>query len=348
MTFLFSSISAVVAFGLNLAVVPESRDEKETPVDWIGGALVTVGLFGLVYAIMEYPTYGVTEPAILVALVGGCASLALFVWWQLRTPNPMLDVRLFRVPELGLSALAIILVFFAMMGAFFGMSQMLQLVMDYSPLAASFAMIPMMLPMLFLAPIVPTIVERVGTKWTVVPGLLIVAGGLVLMSLWPVDLAYWQVLGGVLVMSAGMALTMTPATNLMMSSVPVNRSGMGSALNDTTRELGGALGIAVLGSMLSSRYTDNISDAVAGLPQEAAAFASASLGGALEVAAQVGEAGQALAYAAKQAFMDGMSAAMIVGSVIASIAAALFVFGMRNREHNPEQTPKRADTSGGP
>lgn len=330
-TFVLSGVVALAAIAGNRLVVPESRDQTGAAVDWTGGALATLGLGGVVYAIMEAPSHGLSDPLIMTALIVGLVSLATFIWWELRVEHPLLDVRMFWAPSLGFSTLAITLTFFALMGAFFGLSQVFQLVMGYSALASSFAFLPVMLPMIIISPFVPRVVSKIGTKWTVAPGLALVAIGFILIANWPTVPSYWQVLGSMGVMVLGMVFAMTPATNMMMAAVPKHRSGMGSALNDTTRELGAALGIAVLGSMVSSGYTENISAALVGLPQEVGEIASRSLGGAVAIAEQMGEAGEPLLTAAREAFMSGNSAAMLIAAGIAFAASLIVAIGLPNR-----------------
>ncbi len=330
-TFVFSGVVALAAIVTNRIVVPESRDETGAAVDWLGGALATISLGGIVYAIMEAPSHSLSDPLILTALIVGLVSLGGFIWWELRAEHPLLDVRMFLAPSLGFSTLAITLPFFALMGAFFGLSQVFQLVMGYTALASSFAFLPVMLPMIIISPFVPRVVSRIGTKWTVAPGLALVAVGFVLIGNWPTVPSYWHVLGSMGLMVLGMVFAMTPATNMMMAAVPKHRSGMGSALNDTTRELGAALGIAVLGSMVSSGYTENITAALVGLPAEVADVASRSLGGAVAVAEQLGEAGEPLLAAAREAFMTGNSTAMLVAAGIAFCASLIVAIGLPNR-----------------
>jgi EmrB/QacA subfamily drug resistance transporter len=334
--FIFGAILAVAALAVNHVLVPESKDELGNPVDWVGGALITAALVGIVYAIIEAPSAGMSDPWVAAALTVGSLSLAAAIWQQLRSASPLLDMRLFRRPVFGFSALAVTLTFFAMMGAFFGMSQIFQLVMGYGVFTSAIAFFPVMLPMMFLAPYVPKVVDRIGTKWTVAPGLVLVAAGFLYMSRWPVDVQYWQFLIGMGIIVIGMAFEMTPATNMMMAAVPKNRSGMGSAMNDTTRELGGALGIAVLGSVISSGYTRNIADIASTLPDAARGAAEASLAAALSVAEQMGAAGDGLAQQAREAFMSGTSDAMLVSAIISIVAAALIGVFLPNRASNGE------------
>lgn len=331
-TFIFGAILAVFSVFANQVLVPETKDELRNPVDWAGGALITTALVGIVYAIIEAPSAGLSNPWVATSLVVGSLSLVAFVWQQLRSPSPLLDMSLFRRRAFGLSALAVTLTFFAMMGAFFGMSQIFQLAMGYGVFLSAIAFFPVMLPMMILAPMVPKIVDRIGTRWTVTPGLVLVSGGFLFMSQWPVEVQYWQFLVGMGTVVVGMALVMTPATNMMMSAVPKNRSGMGSAMNDTTRELGGALGVAVLGSMISSGFTRNITDVAAGLPDSVRGLAESSLATALAVADQMGDHGAVFAQQAREAFMNGTSDAMLASSIIALVAAVLIGALLPNRE----------------
>jgi DHA2 family integral membrane protein (MFS transporter) len=170
---------------------------------------------------------------------------------------------------------------------------------------------------------VPKIVNRIGVARVVPLGLSSVALGLVLFSMLGVDTVIWYVYGPILLLAAGMALTMTPLTTLIMSAVPVTKAGVGSAMNDTTRELGGALGVAVLGSLVTSTYTSSISDAVSGLSAADQAAAESGLVGAFGVAQRLGAGGSELVHAAQQAFVDGMGVAALTGAAVVAGAAVI-------------------------
>jgi MFS-type transporter involved in bile tolerance (Atg22 family) len=182
-------------------------------------------------------------------------------------------------------------------------------------------MLPLMMIMILVSPFVPNIVKKFGTRWTVSTGLALVSIAFVVMSQWPTVPDYGNIIGGMAIMMVGMALTMTPATTMMMSAVPRNRAGMGSAMNDTTRELGGALGIAVLGSVLGSVYSEEVIRGLGRLPAEAREVAENSLAGALAIAEKLGPMGTPLVDAAKEAWMNGLSEAMLIAAGIVAVAA---------------------------
>ncbi|MDN4476600.1 MFS transporter [Demequina sp. SYSU T00192] len=337
--FLLGAVFGVASLVVAARIVPESVDEKRTPVDWLGGALITAALAGLVYTIMEVPSHGWDDSLTVVAAAGGAVALALFLVRETRARFPMIDLTLFRRARFSLSVVSVTLTFFAMMGAFFGMTQIFQLVMGYDALTTSLAFIPSMLPMMIVGPMIPRLVEKVGTRWTVVPGLGIIAGGFLLMTTWPTVPSYWDFLIAMSIVTLGMAMVMTPATNMLMSSVPRNRSGMGSAMNDTTRELGASLGIAVLGSMIANAYTDNIASVARDLPAQAAGAVQDSLAGAIAVTSQMGEGGEAIAEAARAAFMDANQHAMLISAIIAGVTAVVMLVALPRGERSLSAEP---------
>lgn len=273
------------------------------------------------YGIIEIPSHGLFSNDVMAGLILGAIGLGSFVWWQLKTEHPMLDMKLFSRAAFSVAALSVTLVFFALMGIFFSMSQVFQLIIGYGPFESSLRMLPLMMLMMLVSPFVPNIVRKFGTRWTVTTGLVLVTIAFIIMSQWPTIPTYGNILASMAVMMAGMALTMTPATTMMMSAVPRNRAGMGSAMNDTTRELGGALGIAVLGSVLGSTYSDEIKGSIGQLPAEVQEVAENSLAGALMIAEKLGPVGAALIDGAKEAWMNGLSAAMLIAAGIVAVAA---------------------------
>ncbi|OYW85646.1 hypothetical protein B7Z17_01940 [Candidatus Saccharibacteria bacterium 32-49-10] len=218
---------------------------------------------------------------------------------------------------------------------FFSMSQLMQLVMGYSPLEASLLTVPLMLPMMFIGPFIPNVVKKFGARMTISVGLLLTAIAFAYMSTWTKDMTYWHLFGTMIVMMLGISAAMTPGTNILMASVPRNRSGMGSAMNDTTRELGGALGVAVLGAVLSATYEKEIRETAANFVGPIKEGLESSLAVALNVAEQLGPAAQSVSDAAMDAFMSGVSQAAIIGAAII-FASAVIAFVWLPKTHKAD------------
>ena len=220
-----------------------------------------VGIFGLVYGITEVPSKGILDGTVLAGLLIGLASLAVFVVWERRSASPLLDINLFHNRAFSVSSLTLTLAFLAMSAIFFTISQLpSSLILGMSPLTASLLMLPIMIPFPVLAPVIPNIVEKIGNRYTIITGLALITVSFLVISAWTIDTTYLGMLPAMLVMITGVSLAMTPSTNILMASVPKNRSGMGSAMNDTTRELGCSLGVALFGAILSAVYVSNIAE----------------------------------------------------------------------------------------
>jgi len=321
-------------------LVPRTADPDHARLDPLGGLLSTVGLVALVYSIIEAPSHGWLSGSTLSIGGAGIITLALFVWWELRIKHPMLDVRLFKRPAFGISSLSLTMVFFALQGMFFSFSLFLQLIHGYSPLSSSVRLLPIAATLTFAAPLSTPLAKRFGKRKVVSSGMLIVAIGTLLLSRVGITSSYLQLVSSMVVLAVGMGLAMSPTTDLLMSAVPKARAGMGSAMNDTTRELGGALGIAVLGSVLASQYGSKIATAIAGLPEAAKQAAASSLAGAMAVGNQIGgTAGNSLISAAKDAWMSGFHASQIIGAAIITVAAIVAFIGLPDRSEDaiPEE-----------
>ena len=242
---------------------------------------------------------------------GAAIVLVAFCFWELRNRHPMLDLHLFQNPRFAVSSGGITLVFFAMFGTFFMLAQYLQGVLGYSPLGAAVRLLPISFVMMVVAPQTPKLVARFGADKIGTAGCCLVAIGLVGVALFHVDTPYLQLVITMCFLAAGMAMTMTPMTTQLMAAVPRNRAGMGSATNDTTRELGGALGVAVLGSLLASQYTSGVAvGRRRAARRRCSEVAEGSLGGVLgliDAGAIPAEQVADLLDAAKGAFVDGLT-----------------------------------------
>lgn len=314
----------VVALVAGAVLVPKSRHPDRVPLDPVG-ALLSVGMIGsLVYAVIEAPVYGWTDPLILAGFAVAAVLLAAFVAWELRHDHPMLDVRLFRTGGFTGGSLAIAMMFFGMFGLFFLLTQYLQLVRGYTALQAGIRTLPFALAMMVAAPSSAHLAARFGTRRVVTGGMVTAGTGMALLALTAgVGSSYLLLAVCLVVLASGMGLTMAPATATIMASLPHEKAGVGSATNDTNRELGGALGVAVIGSLASTLYASSVRDALPSLPTDLGDRVASSLSEALRVASEAGVDGGAVVSAARLAFVDAMSWALGLGAVVILVGAVV-------------------------
>jgi EmrB/QacA subfamily drug resistance transporter len=342
---------AIIAVTLGVFFVPESKDPSAPQLDPLGAALSIIGLGALLFAIIEGPSNGWGSSTVITAFVIGIVGVVAFIVWELHTDHPMLDMSFFKNPRFTAANLAITLTFFAMFGSMFLMTQYWQFVHGYSPLEAGIRLIPFAMVMMVTAPLSARLVETAGTKVIVTVGLLIVTVALLLLSFIEVHTGYWTVIGAMCLMAAGMGLTMAPATESVMGSLPREKAGVGSAVNDTTRQMGGALGVAIIGTMVASVYSSGISSIAGafGLSAGQVTAAKGSLGSALTIA---GDPNSGLAdpggfaEAAKGHFVDGLSSGLRVGAVIVLIAAVVAFKFLPAFAKDPLAHPEQADADG--
>jgi EmrB/QacA subfamily drug resistance transporter len=342
--FLVNVPLVIAALALGRVLVPESSDPAAPPLDVRGFALSTAGLTALVWAIIEAPDRGWTDLLVLGAFAGAIVVLGAFARWQLRAAYPMLDVRLFRNRRFSASSLAISLAFFALFGMMFFITQYLQLILGYSALEAGVRTLPVAAGLVIAGPLSARLAGAAGTKRVVAGGLFTVGIGLALLGFADADSGYGIAAASLAVLGFGMGCAMAPATDAIMGSLPLAKAGVGSAVNDATRITGGALGVAVLGSLLSSGYRGGMEDAVAGLPAPAADAAQESLAGGAAVAARAGgDTGRQLLSVAQDAFIGGMHTAAILaaGIAVAGSLVALLWLPAREARAEAEETRER-------
>ena len=315
----------LTALALGAFIVPTSRDPAHGRIDPLGALLSFFGLTSLLFGIIEGPAKGWTAPIVIGSFVIAAVLLTSFLLWERHTTHPMLDLTVFRNRRFSAGSGTITLVFFAMFGSLLLMTQYWQLVHGYSPLEAGIRLLPYAATMMIVAPLSARLVERQGTKRIVTLGLVLVATGLTLLSTIASDSPYPLVIGYFVVMAAGMGMTMAPATESVMGSLPRAKAGVGSAINDTTRQVGGALGVAVIGSVVTSVYSKRIVDlaGVFGLSGPQEATAESSLGAAQQVGASLGGQADAFVQAANDSFVDAMSVGLRVGVVVIVFAAVM-------------------------
>jgi EmrB/QacA subfamily drug resistance transporter len=327
----------VVALAATVIVVPHSREHGEAGFDVYGAVLSALAAGGLVLGIQEGPERGWTHPITIAGLTIGIVAAAAFVRIELRRDHPLLDVRLFRHRGLATGSVNLFVIFGLMFALFLVVVQLLQAVFGYSALRAATGLLPMAVLMMPLSTVAPTIAHRIGYRRTVVTGMLLVAAGMALLAaLADVDRGYLSVVPGLVVLAVGVGLAMSPSTTAITASLPVEKQGVASALNDTAREMGAALGIALFGSILNARYRANISDAAAALPPELAEPVRAGIGGALAVAGQLGPEGSALLEASRNAWIEGMRPTMWLAAAIALTTAGYTAWSAIHAAPGPE------------
>ena len=330
--FLVNVPIVIVAIVAVIILVPDSRDEHAPRLDVAGTLLSTVGLVGLLYGIIEGPSAGWTDPKVVGGFVLAVVLLTGFVFWERHTDHPILDIGFFANPRFTAASVAVTLVFFAMFGTLFFVSQYLQFVLGYSALRSGAALLPVAVALMIAAPLSARLVARIGTKLVVTIGLLLVAAALLLFSTISVDSGY-PLIGAVLVIiGVGMGLAIAPATDSIMGSLPREKAGVGSAMNDTTREIGGALGVAIMGSLTAAAYTSNIvaSQGFSALQKASPAAAEAvkeSVGNAAIAAEKFpASVAHAITLAADTAFVDALGQTVVIAAIVAFLGAAVAFF----------------------
>jgi EmrB/QacA subfamily drug resistance transporter len=334
--FLLNVPVAAVALVLGFRYVPESRDPKPGAFDLLGAGLSITTLGTLVYGIIEAPSRGWTSPFILGCFAAAAALGTAFVKWELRTAEPMLNLSFLRNPRFGMGSLAISLASFSLFGAIFAMTQFLQDAHGYSALEAGAAMVPLAAGLVVGAVSSIKLVKRFGTTVIVMAGLVGLGNLLVSALMWKYDMPYWPLGLWFFFAAVNMGWVMGPSTESVMGSVPAEKSGVASAMNDVTRQVGGSLGTAIIGSLISSLYASRVTDAASSLPNGAQAAAEDSIGKAHSIAAALPTAeGASLAQAASVAYTDALGIGFAIAA-IAAIAAGLAVWRWLPARHADE------------
>jgi len=320
----------VALIGLITAVwlVPNSKNPTATRPDLVGAGLSILGLGLLLWGIIEAPGRGWSSPLIMGALATAAVAITVFIVWERRIDHPMLPLRFFSNRRYSAAIAALALVLFALLGMFFLMTQYLQFVLGFSALEAGVRIAPVALALLLIAPLSVVVARRIGTKVVVGTGLVLIATGLGLLSGTTVAATYGDCIGPFLILGVGVALALAPCTESVMGSLPIEEAGVGSATNDTAMQIGGALGVGVLGTALTLRYQHLVAPAVAhaGVPAAVQKLIESSLGAALAVAQHApGRQGKALAVLARHAFVSGMDLALVIATVVVAVAAVLVV-----------------------
>jgi EmrB/QacA subfamily drug resistance transporter len=328
-------VLAGIAFIGTVWFVPESADKDAPALDVTGALLAVVGLVAVVYAVIEAPTAGWLGAQTLLVAGLGLLVLVGFVAFELRRAHPMLDPRIFAHRGLSAGSLSIFVQFFAFFGFIFLVLQYLQIVRGESALIAAISMLPLAVSMIPVSRLAPRLSARLGSRQVCVAGLLLMTAALVVLAQLDADNSYWLLAGGLVVLGAGMGAAMTPATSAITSALPTGQQGVASAMNDLSRELGGALGIAVIGSIMTAVYRGHLT--LPGVPAAIADKARDSL-------ALAAHAGGQVAQQANSAFIQGIHVALLASAGSTLLAALGVTLLLPRRDHIANATdPQRAE-----
>jgi Na+/melibiose symporter-like transporter len=343
---------ALVAVVLVTLLCPSSKEAHSRPLDPLGSLLSVAGFGALLYGIIEGPEKGWGSVHSIGAFAVAVVALVCFVLWERRSAHPMLDVRFFSIPRFGAGALGVTITFLAMFSMFFVIAQYLQTVRGYSPLRGGIATLPFAVTMIAISPRGPALGARFGTKRVVLTGMVMMPVGLLLLSTATETSPYLLIAASLVIMSVGPALAIPTLSTGIVLSLPMDKAGVGSAVNDTTREVGGAIGIAVIGSILNAQYRSGIASTLAQLPPAAAPVASAAQHGVSALADVVNKAPdtpgldglvpqlQQLLGVAKHEFVGGMHVGLRVS------AAVVFATGLVLAKWFPSAQPTAPGHSG--
>ncbi len=332
--FLVNVPICALGFVFMLWLVPNSKDPHAKKPDVVGAVLSTGGMSLLLWGIIDAPSATWGSPSILAAVTGGVGVLVAFVAWERRSDHPMIELSLFRSRRFSGAVLAMGLVIFALMGGLFLLTQFLQFSLGYSAFGTGMRIAPIALVLLVMAPLSILADRKFGSKPVVFAGLCLVAAGFGMLSFTSVHGGYVQALPAFLVIGTGVGLVFAPCTESVMGSVPLERAGVGSATNSASLQVGGAAGVAVLGSALNSRYQHTLSPVLqhAHVPQSVASVVDGSLGGAMAVAARVGgQLGAELTTTARGAFTSGLDLSVTIAALVVGAAALAVLVWLPNR-----------------
>ncbi|MEV2214578.1 MFS transporter [Streptomyces sp. NPDC050997] len=336
--FLINVPIVIAALALMLWLVPDSRDPNPGRIDPVGVVLSVVGLVLLVYGIIKGGQLAdFTDATVLATIGAGLAVLVAFVVFEKRSDHPSIDVTYFKDKVFSAAIAAIALVFFALMGVTFFSVFYTQSVRGYSPLQTGLLMLPLAAAQLIFAPRARLVVDRFGYRATTTAGMLVIAAMLAAFATLEADTPIWLLEVVFFFMGTGMAHIMTPVSVVIMQALPREKAGSASALSNTFRQVGGALGIAVLGSVLSTAYRGGIEDRLGSLPADLRHTAGESIEATLGVAAKLGPRGQALIDPANDAFLHAMHVTALWGAGVAVVGAIVVAVYLPGKPPAPQK-----------
>jgi len=340
--FLINVPIAVLGVACALRLIPDSKNPAALPPDVVGALMSIAGLGLVLWSLIEAPVRGWSSPRVIAAGLGGLAVLVAFVVWERASSHPMLNIAFFRRRRFSAAVCSVGLVMFGLFGALFVLTQYLQLSLGYSALQAGVRVLPAAGAIAVIAPVSTAAVRAIGTRFTVAAGLLIIAVGLWQLSTASTATTYAGILPGMILLGVGAALTIPAATESVMGSLPGGHTGVGAATNGAFLQTGGALGVAVIGSLLNTRYQDHVTSALASshiaIPHAVLETILGSLAGALAVAGRVGGLlGTALTQLARSSFISGMDLGLATGACVAAAGCVIALIALPSRARNHQE-----------
>ncbi|MFE6487299.1 MFS transporter [Streptomyces sp. NPDC057757] len=353
-TFLINVPIAAVAVVGALILVPPSKAQGMGRIDYVGGLLSIVSIGSLVYATIEGPHFGWGAGPVAAAVVAA-VGLVAFVAWELRHPHPMLDVRRFRMRPFTGSMIAVLFFFFGTFGAIYYSTQYLQFILGYDALETGVRLLPLAGAVFLGAAVTGRLTPKLGVKSMVVTGMVIGTAGVLLLTLVDKGSTYTDFLAPMMMLGFAIGLSVSPATDTVMGSFPESELGVGGGANDTSMELGGSLGIALLGSLLGTTYRDELTGLIGGrLPDAAMETAKDSVGGGLAVAQEVAKnpsggarQAQAVVDAVHEAFAHSVAQTSLVGGIIMAAGTLIVLAVLPGRRMAGKRRPESPVTTEG-
>jgi EmrB/QacA subfamily drug resistance transporter len=332
--FLINVPIALLGLAFALPLVPDSRNPDALPPDFGGVVMSVTGLGLLLWSLIEAPVRGWSSPLVLGVGAGGLVALALFVAWERASSHPMLNMAFFRDRHFSAAVSSVGMATFGMFGTLFVLTQYLQFSLGYSALQAGLRVLPAAGAIAVIAPLSTVLVRRAGTKFAVALGLAVIGGGLWQISTASVTTTYTGILAGTILLGVGAGLVIPSATESVMGSLPGGHTGVGSATNGAFLQVGGAFGVAIIGSLLNTRYQDTMTSTLTPyhVPHSALQPILGSVGGALNVAGQLGGTlGSELAHLARSAFISGMDLGLETGAAVAVAGCVIALLALPSR-----------------
>lgn len=328
----------VGALVMTLKAVPNSHERSPHPFDSVGALVSVVAVAALIYVLQEGPHRGWTEPVTLISLAVGLIATVGFVLWELnRRDAALLDVRLFRERGLAGGSITLTVVFGVQAGIAVVLFPFLQAVLDWSSLLSASALMPLAISMMAASGLAPRLATQIGARLTMAAGIALIGLSLALMALFvSVDGGYLSILPGILVMGVGLAFSMVPSTEVITRSLPDEKQGVASALNDVTREFGTALGVAMLGAILTAGYRSSIDGRLDGVPEGTADTAREGIANAIEASGGAGSNAQELIHAARESYVEGWQQSMWAGVAVMGVLLVYIVL------RGPKNAPSAA------